>query len=109
MYGTIYSPCDTVYTAMSNEGEYLEMCNELRDMYNAMKESLQKEISYCKEQIAYLKEENGHVPKLKFVTNQFDSDRPLVNQGKYVHTVPLQLYYCRRCQKHHPHSYVCIL
>jgi hypothetical protein len=92
---------------MSTEGEYLEMCNDLRDMYTEMKESLQQELAYCKEHIAYLEQDLQRTPQLKFVTSQFESDRPLVRRGVYAHYAPISFYNCRRCQKTHPQAYVC--
>lgn len=94
---------------MSTEGEYLEMCNDLRDMYNEMKESKNKELAYYKEYIAYLEQEMQRTPRLKFATSQFDSDRPLARLGIYAYNMPISFYHCRRCQKTHPHAYVCVV
>ena len=37
--------------SIQNEGEYLELVNDLRDQYNNMKEEYEKKISFLEEEI----------------------------------------------------------
>ena len=93
-----------------NEGEYLELVNDLKDQYNEMKETLNKEIAYYKEKLAYIEELLQLRQSSMFNAPQFDSTRPMARSADYVHTVPsLRLYNCRRCAKMHPVEYVCDL
>ena len=93
---------------MANEGEYLSMVNDLRDMYNDMKQTLNKDIAYYKERINYLEEELRIRPSYTYTTGQFESDRPLGRCAQYTSGFPfLAFYQCRRCNKTHPHAYVC--
>lgn len=93
-----------------NEGEYLELVNDLKDQYNDMKETLNKEIAYYKEKLAYIEELLQLRQSSMFNAPQFDSTRPMARSADYVHTAPsLRLYNCRRCAKMHPVEYVCDL
>ena len=69
---------------MSNEGEYLEMVNELRDQYNEMKERYEMEKSFMKEELEHLKDELEKRSTLKDVENSFDSTRPMARRPIYV-------------------------
>ena len=69
---------------MSNEGEYLEMVNELRDQYNEMKERYEMEKSFMKEELEHLKDELEKRSTLKYVANSFDSTRPMARRPIYV-------------------------
>ena len=69
---------------MSNEGEYLEMVNELRDQYNEMKERYEMEKSFMKEELEHLKDELEKRSTLKYVENSFDSTRPMARRPIYV-------------------------
>ena len=69
---------------MSNEGEYLEMVNELRDQYNDMKERYEMEKALMKEELNQLKDELEKGSKLKFIENSFDSTRPIARRPIYV-------------------------
>lgn len=93
---------------MSNEGEMLEIVNDLRDQYNDMKERLTMEIAFKDEQIRYLEVEVRKVPELIFTNTQFDSTRPSAIYPRYSNTVPnLTFYRCNRCDKTHPNQFTC--
>ena len=69
---------------INNEGEYLELVNDLRDQYNQMKEEYEKKISFLNEEIDELKIDLEWKSSLVFMDGQFDSTRPQVRVGKYV-------------------------
>jgi len=69
---------------INNEGEYLELVNDLRDQYNQMKEEYEKKISFLNEEIDELKIDLEWKSSLVFMDGQFDSTRPKVRVGKYV-------------------------
>tara|TARA_B100000925_G_scaffold283386_1_gene257231 strand:- start:120 stop:350 length:231 start_codon:yes stop_codon:yes gene_type:complete len=66
-----------------NEGEYLELVNDLRDQYNDMKEKYEKEISMLKQDLSI--EKNKF--KFQYIDGQFQSNRPSARQGIYTSTV----------------------
>jgi len=81
-----------------NEGEYLEMVNDLKDQYITMKESLLRRISML--------EEKQQPFKYQFILTQFKSPRPLAQQPRYTSSMAMSLYKCRICNRWHPkHSY----
>ena len=63
-----------------NEGEYLELVNDLRDQYNDMKENYEKKLTLLQQELELEKN------KCKFQYNlgQFDSTRPMVYRAKYT-------------------------
>ena len=71
---------------INNEGEYLELVNDLRDQYNQMKEEYEKKISFLNEEIDELKVDLEWKSSLVFMDGQFDSTRPQVREGKYSYT-----------------------
>ena len=70
--------------SVNNEGEYLELVNDLRDQYNQMKEEYEKKISFLEEEIEELKIDLEWKSSLVFMDGQFDSTRPCVRKGVYV-------------------------
>ena len=75
-----------------NEGEYLELVNDLRDQYNDMKEKYEKEISMLKQDLSI--EKNKF--KFQYLDGQFQSNRPSARQGIYTSNViidPNVVYY----------------
>lgn len=70
--------------SVNNEGEYLELVNDLRDQYNQMKEEYEKKISFLNEEIDELKIDLQWKSSLVFMNGQFDSTRPQVIKGIYV-------------------------
>ena len=75
---------------MSNEGEYLELVNDLRDQYNEMKEKFHLELSLKQERIDKLEDliinlHHGYLNRyLKYNAYQFISKRPMGSQGRYT-------------------------
>lgn len=63
-----------------NEGEYLELVNDLRDQYNDMKEDYEKKLTLLQQELELEKN------KCKFQYNlgQFDSTRPMAYRAKYT-------------------------
>ena len=95
---------------MSNEGEMLEIVNDLRDQYNDMKERLTREIAFKDEQIRFLEVEVRKVPELVFTNTQFNSTRPAATYPTYTNTIPnVRFYYCNRCNKTHPNQSTCYI
>lgn len=93
---------------MSNEGEYLEMVNDLRDQYLKMKHELSMEIALLKEKITHNEYDLGRRPPLVFTTTQFHSTRPVAEYGRYTNTLPVtKFYYCYKCSTNHPNQSVC--
>jgi len=93
-----------------NEGEYLEIVNDLKDQYNDMKTALNREIAYYKEKLRAVEILLGQRSQLTYVDGQFASDRPCARMATYDACVPpVQFYMCRRCSKNHPHEYACDL
>lgn len=93
---------------MSNEGEYLEMVNDLRDQYITMKDTLSKEIAFKNEKLRFLEEELCRKPILKFTTYQFHSKRPIADTPIYTDTIPTtRFYYCNKCYIYHPNQSIC--
>lgn len=70
--------------SVNNEGEYLELVNDLRDQYNQMKEEYEKKISFLNEEIDELKIDLQWKSSLVFMDGQFDSIRPQVREGRYL-------------------------
>ena len=70
--------------SVNNEGEYLELVNDLRDQYNQMKDDYEKKISFLKEEIDELKIDLEWKSSLVFLDGQFDSTRPCIREGIYV-------------------------
>lgn len=93
---------------MSNEGEYLELVNDLRDQYITMKETLSREIAFKNEQLRYLEEELGRKPALRLTTYQFYSNRPTADSPVYSAIIPeRRFYYCNKCSLYHPNQSIC--
>lgn len=93
---------------MSNEGEMLEIVNDLRDQYNIMKERLSRELAFKDEQIRFLEVEVRKVPELVFTNTQFNSTRPAANYPTYTDTIPnIKFYQCTRCKQTHPNQSIC--
>lgn len=93
---------------MSNEGEYLELVNDLRDQYISMKESLSMQIAFQKEQLRYLEEELDRRSPLRLTIYQFHSNRPIADRPIYTDTIPeTRFYYCNKCKLYHPNQSVC--
>jgi hypothetical protein len=107
---------------MSNEGEMLEIVNDLRDQYNDMKERLTMELAFKDEQIRYLQVEvrklsrayrigvtnSPSISELVFTNTQFDSTRPCAIYPRYTSTIPnISFYHCERCHKTHPNQFSC--
>tara|TARA_B100000963_G_scaffold358407_1_gene383008 strand:+ start:2757 stop:2987 length:231 start_codon:yes stop_codon:yes gene_type:complete len=63
-----------------NEGEYLELVNDLRDQYNDMKDSYEKKLSLLKQELEM--EKNKF--KFQYKLGQFDSPRPKASEGIYT-------------------------
>jgi len=93
---------------MENENDYLEVVNDLRDQYDAMKQKYGRRIAALEATIKYLKEDKGQ-PQLNFTMSQFHSSRPTIPRGKYTHEpIPLKFYKCKHCDKYHNHQNVCL-
>jgi len=95
---------------MSNEGEYLEMVNDLKEQYMEMKERLSREIAEKDEKIRYFMIDSGIESPLVFNHNQFHSTRPAADYPVYTDTYPtIRFYRCTRCNKTHPYQSICYI
>jgi len=72
------------YMSVNNEGEYLELVNDLRDQYNQMKEDYEKKISFLEEEIDELKIDLQWKTNFVYITDIFNSTRPSARKGTYV-------------------------
>ena len=63
-----------------NEGEYLELVNDLRDQYNDMKQQYEKELGLLKQELELEKNK----PKFQYNLGQFDSPRPQAYRASYT-------------------------
>lgn len=70
--------------SIQNEGEYLELVNDLRDQYNQMKDDYEKKLSFLEEEIDELKIDLEWKSSLVFMDGQFDSTRPSARKSTYV-------------------------
>lgn len=70
--------------SIQNEGEYLELVNDLKDQYNQMKDDYEKKISFLEEEIDELKIDLEWKSSLVYLDGQFDSTRPSARKGVYV-------------------------
>ena len=55
-----------------NEGEYLELVNDLRDQYNDMKQQYEKKLTLLEQELELEKNK----PKFQYNLGQFNSPRP---------------------------------
>ena len=79
-----------------NDGEYLELANDLKDQYDKMKEKYERRIAELEAEVRFA-----------FVVDQFKSSRPFVRYGRYTATNPLRSYACPVCDKCHPEGHHC--
>ena len=70
--------------SVNNEGEYLELVNDLRDQYNQMKEDYEKKISFLEEEIDELKIDLQWKTNFVYITDIFNSTRQSARKGTYV-------------------------
>ena len=68
-----------------NEGEYLELVNDLKKQYDEMKEGYMKTIAFLKQNNAELKKDLGLMHPLQYSYNQFYSRRPCAPLGEYTY------------------------
>lgn len=68
-----------------NEGEYLELVNDLKKQYDSMKEIFMEELNYYKLENRILKFQLG------YYLNQFVSPRPSASNGVYTSVAPTQI------------------
>ena len=95
---------------MSNEGEYLEMVNDLKEQYMEMKERLSMEIAEKNEKIRFLEIEKGIQSPLTYFSTQFISSRPFADTPVYTETIPnVKFYYCHKSRKTHPNQSICYI
>lgn len=66
-----------------NEGDYLELCNDLKKQYDAMKEKYQKRIAFLEQTIRELKEIKGIDVQFQYNVNNFTSPRPQASEPEY--------------------------
>ena len=90
-----------------NEGEYLELVNDLKVQYDDMKHRLLKRISFLEQNNKELKKELRKIHPLQFKTNQFCSPRPTGRSGIYSSTHRLHLMHCPVCSRVHPEGNTC--
>ena len=90
-----------------NEGEYLELVNDLKIQYDAMKNRLLKRISFLEQNNKDMKILLGKMHPLRFATNQFCSPRPTGRIGVYGSTHSLHLMHCPVCSRTHPQGHTC--
>ena len=91
---------------MSNEGEMLEIVNDLRDQYIELKDKLNKEIAFKDEYITQL-EHDLRIRHMLFKDDQFSSCRPLATIPKYTSNRALDFYHCVLCGRSHPKQSTC--
>ncbi len=95
---------------MSNEGEYLEMVNDLKEQYMEMKERLSREIAEKNEKIRFLEIDCGKRIPFNYISAQFVSARPFADTPVYTDTIPdIKFYYCHKCRKTHPNQSICYI
>lgn len=70
-----------------NEGEYLQLVNDLKSQYDDMKAEMHKEIAFYRQQVEILER------TFTFQTNQFDSPRPMALMGRYTSMPVFFAYY----------------
>jgi hypothetical protein len=70
--------------SVHNEGEYLELVNDLKVQYDDMKTQYEKKISFLEEENEELKIDLQWKSSLVFVTNIFTSSRPSARKATYV-------------------------
>ncbi len=87
-----------------NEGEYLELVNDLKEQYHSMKQSLLFQIMELEEELK-LKQ---HRFPFAYVTTQFYSPRPTAQQPVYSSYLTPAFYYCYLCSNYHPSNAVCL-
>lgn len=63
-----------------NEGEYLELVNDLRDQYNELKEKYERELSILKQDLVIEKQKY----KFQYLEGQFNSPRPSARVANYT-------------------------
>lgn len=68
-----------------NEGEYLELVNDLKKQYDEMKEGYMKTIAFLKQNNEELKKDLGRMDPLQYSYNQFYSRRPCAPRGEYTY------------------------
>lgn len=94
---------------MSNEGEYLEMVNDLKDQYIAMKEKLTLQLTLKDAELRYFMIERGFESPLQYTTDMFMSSRPTADDPVYTSAYPLhRFYFCYNCQSNHPSNSTCL-
>lgn len=67
-----------------NEGDYLELCNDLKKQYDAMKEKYQKRIAFLEQTVAELKAIKGIDIQFQYNSNNFTSPRPQASEAQYT-------------------------
>lgn len=92
---------------MMKEGDYLELVNDLKAQYDAMKYRYQKRIAFLEQNNKEMKILLGQMHPLRFATNQFCSPRPTGRIGVYGSTHALHLIHCPVCSKAHPKGHHC--
>jgi len=90
-----------------NDGEYLELVNDLKQQYTDMKERLGKQVAFLKQNNEDLKVLLRKAQPLRYATNQFCSPRPTGTIGIYSSKHRLHLYNCPVCSKPHPGGHHC--
>jgi hypothetical protein len=90
-----------------NEGDYLELVNDLKVQYDSMKERYQKRIAFLEQNNKDMKILLGKMHPLRFATNQFCSPRPTGRIGVYGSTHSLHLMHCPVCSRTHPQGHTC--
>jgi hypothetical protein len=88
---------------ISNEGDYLDFANEMREQYDHMKADYEKRLSQAHAEIAKLKEQLAP----SYISGQFDSPRPSAATGHYSSWLSAGFYRCRTCWDIHPSGYRC--
>jgi hypothetical protein len=88
------------------EGEYLELVNDLRDQYIAMKAELSAEIEYYKRENDALKS-GEKMSNFSYICDQFNSPRPLARKALYVHYAEAINIRACQCGSYHPFNAVC--
>jgi hypothetical protein len=83
-----------------NDGEWLELANDLKQQYDEMKCRYQRRIAFLEQNNAELKKELGRMPPLQFTTNQFCSPRPTGLVPVYSSTHRLHLTHCAICKNY---------
>ncbi len=85
----------------------LEIVNDLKKQYDAMKERYQKRIAFLEQNNKDMKIMLGKMHPLRFATNQFCSPRPTGIIGVYSNTHALHLTHCPVCSIAHPEGQSC--